>query len=385
MKSFGKLLLAFLLSLSLIACSSSDIRKETINNVEQEKVENKQEISQVIVKSINQIVERKAEAVKNKDFTKYMSTVNENDKEYYKEQENWFRDIMLNDIRDYSLQVMDIKSRGKDSYLVSLKQQYHYGNKDYSLNFKSIYKSNGKEYIDCDLDFNSLETEHFIIKYTEGSRNLIDKIAKDAEEGYEIVKKNYGKAPEEKTVIKIYDDEETLRQFVKLSFQWNMAGWYEYSESIKYIGAGQVISSRGFAHELIHKVTIKDSNNNMPYWFAEGLAAYYSKDYYEKLVKGNEMTIKELIDSNLEQLTKDSDVLRYYGSAQCAVEFIVAEYGEDSIAEILNSLAKHPFLEGSGSEENFKRNEVFDLTIREVLGIDFERLDKEFKKSLNLK
>ena len=77
MKSFGKLLLAFLLSLSLIACSSSDIRKETINNVEQEKVENKQEISQVIVKSINQIVERKAEAVKNKDFTKYMSTVNE--------------------------------------------------------------------------------------------------------------------------------------------------------------------------------------------------------------------------------------------------------------------------------------------------------------------
>ena len=39
-------------------------------------------------------------------------------------------------------------------------------------------------------------------------------------------------------------------------------------------------------------------------------------------------------------------------------KFIVAEYGEDSIAEILNSLAKHPFLEGSGSEENFKRNEV---------------------------
>ena len=178
-----------------------------------------------------------------------MSTVNENDKEYYKEQENWFRDIMLNDIRDYSLQVMDIKSRGKDSYLVSLKQQYHYGNKDYSLNFKSIYKSNGKEYIDCDLDFNSLETEHFIIKYTEGSRNLIDKIAKDAEEGYEIVKRTMVRL-QKKTVIKIYDDEETLRQFVKLSFQWNMAGWYEYSESIKYIGAGQVISSRDLPMSL---------------------------------------------------------------------------------------------------------------------------------------
>ena len=97
-----------------------------------------------------------------------------------------------------------------------------------------------------------------------------------------------------------------------------MAGWYEYSESIKYIGAGQVISS-GFAHEFIHKATIKDSNNNMPYWFAEGLKYITLRTIMQSWLK--EMIIKELIDSNLEQL-KDKDVLRYFGSAQCAVNLL---------------------------------------------------------------
>lgn len=378
MKNISKLLLSFILGLCLLACSSNDVKKETISSY-------KEEISQEIENAIYHIVENKVEAVNKRDIEKYLSTVNEKDKEYFKEQEHWFQDIMLNDISDYSLEVIDIEIRSEDSYLVSLKQQYHYKNKNYTLNFKSLYRKKGKEFVDCDLDFSSLETEHFLIKYTQASKGLLDKIARDAEEGYEIVKKNYGKVPRDKTVIKIYDDMETLRQFVKLSFQWNMAGWYEYPESIKYIGLRSTINAKGFAHELTHKVTIEDSNNNMPYWFAEGLAAHYSEDYYSKLVTENKMTIKELRDTNLEQLTEDSEVLKYYGSSQSVVEFMIEEYGEVSIEKIIQGLSKYPFQEGNGREEDLKRNEVFNIVIQEVLGKNLEELDSEFKESTYIK
>jgi hypothetical protein len=378
----GKLFFSIVLGLSLLACSASDTKKETVSSYKEERnIKNKNKISQEIENGINLLVKSKAEAVNNRDIEKYMSTVNEADNEYYKEQEHWFQDILLNQISDYKLELLDIESRGEDSYLVTLKQQYQYEGKDYNLKYKAIYKKNEDQYVDCDLDFTSFETEHFIIKYTDKSKGLLDKVAREAEEGYDIVKKNYGKAPEGKTVIKIYDDMETLRQSVKLSFQWDLAGWYEYGESIKYIGLRQAIDSRGFAHELIHKVTIEDSKNNMPYWFAEGLAAYYSEDFYGLLVKGNEMTIEQLENTNLEQLTKDQDILKYYGSAQCAVEFIVKEYGEEYIKKIINELSRHPFQEGTGSEVDKRNSETFNLAVKELLGKSLEDLDSEFEKS----
>ena len=50
---------------------------------------------------------------------------------------------------------------------MTLKQQYQYEGKDYNLKYKAIYKKNEDQYVDCDLDFTSFETEHFIIKYTD--------------------------------------------------------------------------------------------------------------------------------------------------------------------------------------------------------------------------
>lgn len=382
MKKIDKLFLCFILGLSLIACNG-DKKQEVISNNRQTETKIEVKISQEIKSHITSIVEKKVEAINAKDIEKYMTTINKEDKEYYKEQEHWFQDIMVSDINDYKLKLIEIESRGEDTYLVSLKQQYRYDNKAYTLKFKSLYKKNGDEFVDCDLDFSNLETEYFIIKYTENSKKLINKIASDAEEGYELVKNNYGRAPEDKTVIKIYDDMETLRQFVKLSFQWNMAGWYEYPESIKYIGSKSAIDSKGFAHELIHKVTIADSRNNMTYWFAEGLAAHYSEDYYEKLIGDNKMTLKELRNTNLEQLTDDSDVLKYYGSSQAVVEFIMDRYGEDSIKKIIHELGKYPFQEGNSREEDLKRNEIFNTVIQEVLGKNLDELDSEFRESLN--
>lgn len=337
-------------------------------------------LSQKIESAVKDIINTKVEAVQQKDIEKYLNTVNKEDKEYYAEQKHWFQDILVSDIQDYSLQVLKIEEKLENSYLVSLYQKYSYAGKKYDMKYKAIYKVIGADVFDCDLDFYIKETEHFTIKYSSKKDKLAESFAKAAEEAYDLVLENYGKVPEDKTVIKIYDNADFLRQFVKLSFQWNMAGWYEYSEAIKFIGMESEAKAGGLAHELIHKVTIKESNNNMPYWFAEGVAAYYSGDNIINHPARKRMSILQLENTDLEKLTNNLDIISFYGSAQEVIEYIISKYGEESIHEIIEELSKFPLEDKTGSEV-YKRNiEIFNIVAKKVLDKTTGELDQELIK-----
>jgi hypothetical protein len=375
--------ISFTLCLCLLGCKDKTTVQE--NSTNNNLILNKEEKSDSFISmearsEIKKLVSLKVEAVEKKDLNRYMSTVNKEDKEYYAEQKHWFQDILVNDIKNYNLEVIDIEKKAEDIYLVNLKQQYSFQNKNYSLKYQAVYKTTKTGTLDSDLDFDTKETEHFIIKYTVTNKELSDKFAKAAEEAYEIVKYNYGKVPEDKTVIKIYEDMDTLKQFVKLSFQWDMAGWYEYSESIKFIGAGSEAHPEALAHELIHKVTIRETNNNMPYWLAEGLATHYSGNKIVAVSSRKKMNIGEMQSTNLEKLTNMIDIMSFYDSAQEAVEFIISTYGEEGIDQLVLELSKYPFEDKTGSEVDKKNIETFNIVAQKVFGKNTGELDLEFMK-----
>lgn len=337
-------------------------------------------------KLINEIIKIKEIAVKEKDIKKYMKTINESDKEYYSEQRHWFEDIQASDIENYTLEVKGYTKIDNSTFLVALEQKYRFNNMNYDLEFKQVYKKTSDGIKDCDLNFKIKQTEHFIIKYFDDFEDKIDEFSKGAEKAYDIVLTNYGKVPNDKTVIKLYNDVELLRQSVKLSFAWNFSGWYEYPESIKYMENKGLSSEffRGIAHEIIHKVTIKQTNNNMPYWFGEGLAEYFSLHENVRNRMRSNKSIKELQKINLERLKDFNEVRDYYVSSTCLVIFIVDKYGKNKLENIIDELGKYPLQEKVIGEIYKENQKTFADVLSKVLGITIEELDEQWKEYLEV-
>lgn len=386
LKKLSCILCILLMCLNILGCNSTKINKadtikNRIENAKPEAVKEEPEAFKRALQEVEKTVDNKQKAVRQKNLNEYMRTVNSEDKEYYAEQRHWFQDILINDIKDYKLQILNVEKNDDDSYLVDLSQSYTFKERKSSLKYTAVFKKNGTVMVDCGLNFKQRETEHFIIKYMEKSEDLADCFSRAAEEGYDMALERYGKVPEDKTEIKIYDDMETLRQFVKLSFQWDMAGWYEYSESIKFIGLKDEVKSQGLAHELIHKITINETNNNMPYWLAEGIATHYTEKEISVGSQKNRYNIEELQSLDLETLTDNTAVLNYYKSSQAMVEYIIRNYGEAALKDILKELSKYPFEDLTGREVNMKNTELFDKTAKKVLGRGTAELDKEYNFS----
>ncbi|WP_163192463.1 DUF1570 domain-containing protein [Clostridium thermarum] len=135
---------------------------------------------------------------------------------------------------------------------------------------------------------------------------------------------------------------------------------------------------QSLAHELIHKVTIKETNNNMPYWLAEGLATHFSGNQISKSPARVKMSIIEMQNTDLEKLTAMKDILSYYESAQEAVEFIINTYGREALDEIMVELSQYPFEDKTGSEVHRKNTEIFNIAAEKVLNKNTNELDLEF-------
>lgn len=365
--------LAICLSIILIGCSQNADIKNKENNIVEDNKTNASQDSESINK-IKNFIKTQEKYIKEKNKEKYIKTLSKEEKEYYHEKIHWFDDIISADITEYSLEVLKVEKIDYSKFKTHLLQKYHCNGRDYSLEYSNIYKIVDNEILDYDLDFKNVETEHFIVKYI-GELELKDWICEEVEKGYNIVLKNYKEVPKERTIIKLYDDRELLRQSVKLSFGWQFAGWYEYPESIKFLEFENRTNSfsRGIAHELIHKITIGESANNLPYWLAEGLAEYFSKevsvtDSYKPAFKLSQLEKIDLENFN-------GNISDYYMTSRYYVETIINKYGTDKVKEILKGLSSYGLEEKTSGEIYLESNKKFHEVVRKILNTSFEELD----------
>ncbi len=343
---------------------------------------------------ISKVIGIKLEAIEEKNEEKYLITINKSNKEYYNEQRRWIKDLLDNNIENFNLEIIDIKEIEDDILVVRLKQTYKYRYKNNELLYSVKYIKTDEGWKDSDLNFKVKETEHFIFNYMEGVANL-DKIINAAERAYDRITSDLEKQTKDKTVIKIYNDRELLRQSTKLSIEWQFTGWYELEEGLKiFSGREKDYDYQGLIeHELTHKITLSASKNNMPYWLCEGVAVYFANFYQrggdpiELGWYGKEdfhLSIDRLEEMNLEKLTKDYDIGRYYGVSGMIVKYISLSYGKDKVLEIIDELGKYSYNESLANKDWDKENqEKLEKVVEKVLGTTIEELSGEWLEWLS--
>lgn len=123
-------------------------------------------------------------------------------------------------------------------------------------------------------------------------------------------------------------------------------------------------------HELIHSIIYFKCGNNVPIWFHEGLAQYY--EYNKKVnfiinegIINNYLKI-EIIEKSFNKLRSEEINIAYLESL-FLIKYIIEQYGENTILELLNE---------------FKKSRKFENVYKEILLRNTYTFNSEFKNYL---
>lgn len=326
-----------------------------------------------------QTITTQTRAIRDKNLQAYLGTLDPANQEFIAERKNWFLDLTANAdlIRDFDLKPIDVFSLDDETVLVKFEQSYTMNGEPYQITYQERFIKTETGMLDSDLNFETLETEHYTINYLRHDREVAEKIAVDAELAYDqLMEQLEDKRLGKKTKIKLYDDLELLRQSVKLSFGWRFSGWYEYAESIKANSLRGTAANYSIVigHETTHEITIAIANNNLPYWYAEGLAVHYSGQQTVPW-DGTLLSLPELEAKNLETMTAGVDVQQYYTVSGMVVRFLSETYGADKVKALTAELGTFPFGAGTIADRDAENKQKFHTAAQKVLGVSMKELN----------
>lgn len=200
-----------------------------------------------------------------------------------------------------------------------------------------------------------LEGQHFIVHYEPENADLAPMVLENAEKVYQPVVNAFGYQPKEKVNIIVYPTRGALNK----SFGWeadeSAMGVY-WAGVIRVLAPDQwidtaddqeltkIFASDGpMAHEFSHLVIDYRTRGNYPRWLTEGLA-----QYQEYKLTGFRFTEPQgRLTSQLypfDQMDKHFDYLPNqslaYRQSLAAVQFLVEQYGANSLEELLQELGK---------------------------------------------
>lgn len=210
-------------------------------------------------------------------------------------------------------------------------------------------------------DMNSLESRHFVVRYRPGDARYAGLVLEAAERFYKPVTRRYQAAPGTKIPVIIYPTGSELNA----SFGWSAS---ESAMGVYWAGTIRVLSpaawtadedssqvrdtfinSGPMAHELTHLAVDYATKGNCPRWLTEGLAQY--EEYRLTGFRFDTLPpeIKDFypltsLDRDFDNMTDQS--LAYFESLS-AVEYIIAEYGEGALDQMLASLGQGATLDGA--------------------------------------
>ena len=179
----------------------------------------------------------------------------------------------------------------------------------------------------------------------------------------------FGDVNKNKFEVNIINDKKSVKQFP------NWAAGIAFKNKI-YILRDK-LSSTLLSHELCHIYQNKIKNSTtFPSWFKEGMAMYFSRDFFSKDVS----TISEsiLLDyiieidqlSNISKLKNKKEIRLAYQESLYAYKKIVSDYSNSSIIKILDEM---------------KDNKSFEIAFQNIIGISLNEftsnIDNQIKKS----
>jgi hypothetical protein len=338
---------------------------------------------------MDNIIAAMSAAINTKDTQLYMECIDSKNPEFYAEQYHMFQDIQNINISDFKLIINGISMLDDDLYKADLEQSWNDNEGRHALKYQGIFKKINDSYKFSDLYFNYLNTEHYIVKYSPSLKSQADSLKTVVEDAYDIVNDVYGSVPKNETVIKMYDDNDVFNWFIKPSIDFDMAGWYEYPESIK-INMSPGITKRYddsnfkdrylavISHELTHRISTEESANNMPYWMAEGLATLVEHNGRLNLSKPQK-NIEQLEKVNLEKLTDSKQISQYYMDSYINISLFIDRFGMDKLHDIIKGLGKYPLQQKTGGQSIDESNSIFHEVLKSSMSMTVEELDSLLK------
>lgn len=200
-------------------------------------------------------------------------------------------------------------------------------------------------------DYHIKETEHFIIKYEKYDKEMIDLVAKAAEEKYIEVTKMFEYTPKDKITVIVYDDAQKLMKNTNLEQSKPPMGVY-YASTIQILSPRlwvpsdqnmeDVFLNQGpMVHEVTHLLVDDLARGNYPLWFTEGMALY--QEYVQTGYEWGKNLNYDGAPFTVEQLTNDfgslNEMLAYKRSFEL-VRSLAEREGFEKLNQLLRELKK---------------------------------------------
>ncbi len=260
------------------------------------------------------------------------------------------------------------------------------GNPEFSRNIKIDAKfvktAAGWKY--AGVTWNQIETDHVLVYFDEGLEEVAESAAATFEKIRPRVLEGFAldNAPKNgKQAIKLYTRMTHLQQSIYLSYPHPLGGWNEPGESIKILAnkkTGEATLRGLLSHEYGHVCTfaLGEKSNEMPWWVLEGVAELSTTPFDSKAIMRAKNTVQrwakndnlkawnDLADFNVVPSNLHGHV---YTQGMHMVWYISDKFGRESRIKWLTSMAT---------------GKTVDDATREVLGMGFDQLDREWRASV---
>jgi hypothetical protein len=236
-------------------------------------------------------------------------------------------------------------------------------------------------YIDDRQDWQTLSSDRLTLYWYRGDRAFGEALFDQANKTLDQIEAEAGVKVELPVKIFIYGSFSDLRDAIAVGAQEWTGGQAFTDQGVVVIGVSPSDLTYGLVatpHELTHLVIHQATDNpygDIPRWLDEGLAVYISgeldtgwRGYRAQVADSAKsdklMTLQTLSSS----FPADSELAgQAYAQSGAVVEFVIQNYGEDAMAELLDI-----FSEGA----------LYDDALEQALGVDTWELDNAWRESI---
>ena len=229
-----------------------------------------------------------------------------------------------------------------------------------------------------DFDWHVLKTEHFDIYYYIEMKELAEIGAASAEETYRFLEDKFNHNINRRIPLIFYSNHSHFQQTNTIPYflPEGVGGFFEFLKGRVVVPANGSIYKfkRVLRHELIHVFThdkhyriLKDhkklSYPQLPLWYIEGLAEYWSIGWDSE----SESVIRDAVLNGyifpLKNMYQIYGSFLMYKEGQAVLQYIADTYGEHKIIQLI---------------ENAWKEESFSSVMKLTIGVNYEEFDKEW-------
>lgn len=337
---------------------------------------------------ILELLQRMTAAVAAADQAGYLACVDRSDSDFATEQKNWAKDLGRKPVESFDLSLEGDPSLEPDgSARVKLKTKWQMpGGGERTISFPARFVRGGGGWLYAGEWWNIKDGERVRVLY-EGEEladvaaavaEVLPEIREHVHEGFELTEDR--DLTERVQQVKLYTSMRHLQHSIYLSYTDGLAGWNEPGEAIKILarpGTGKSTLRTLLAHEYGHVATFQlgPKANDMPWWILEGVAEMAAERYS----KGGEAT-----DSRVRQWARRNnlvdweDLADFHGEAANHYSHVYTQ-GHQMIRYISGRFGRTA---RNGWMRAMSQGAKLDQATLDVLGLSFDQLDQDWRKSL---